>query len=75
MFQDVSDYYLARKGAKFQNLHYCYGQWPQKLAGYDAVMVMDDDIVIDATGISRLFDIRRSWTCGPCSPRFACRGR
>ena len=32
MFQDVSEYYLARKGAKFQNLHYCYQQWPERLA-------------------------------------------
>src|SRR4030081_3821042 len=59
MFQDVSDYYLARKGSKFQNLHYCYQRWPEMLARYDAIMVMDDDIEISATGISRLFEIRR----------------
>lgn len=29
------------------------------LARSEAVMVMDDDIVIDATGITRLFEIRR----------------
>jgi len=75
MFQEGSDYYLPRKGAKFQNLHYCYGQWPQKLARYDAVMVMDDDIVIDATGITRLFEIRRDLDLWALQPAFRLSGK
>ena len=53
-FQQLATYHVNRRGSKFQNLHYCYQQWPQVLARYDAIMVMDDDIVIDATGITRL---------------------
>ena len=75
MFQDVSEYYLARKGAKFQNLHYCYQQWPERLAHYDAVMVMDDDIVIDATGITRLFEIRRERDLWALQPAFRLSGK
>lgn len=75
MFQDLSQYYLARKGAKFQNLHYCYGQWPQRLAHYDAVMVMDDDIVIDAAGITRLFEIRRELDLWALQPAFRLSGK
>ena len=75
MFRDVSQYYLPRKGAKFQNLHYCYQQWPERLAGYEAVMVMDDDIVIDATGITRLFEIRRELDLWTLQPAFRLSGK
>lgn len=75
MFQDVSDLYLARKGSKFQNLHYCYGQWPERFARYEAVMVMDDDIVIDATGITRLFEIRREQDLWALQPAFRLSGK
>src|SRR5882757_6978796 len=75
MFQDLSQLYLARKGAKFQNLHYCYGQWPERFARYEAVMVMDDDIVIDATGITRLFEIRRELDLWALQPAFRLSGK
>jgi hypothetical protein len=74
-FQDVSDLYACRKGSKFQNLHYCYGQWPQVLARYDAIMVMDDDILIDAGGISRLFEIRRELDLWALQPAFRLSGK
>ena len=75
MFQDVSDYYLARKGSKFQNLHYCYQRWPEVLARYDAIMVMDDDIEIGATGLSRLFEIRRELDLWALQPAFRLSGK
>jgi hypothetical protein len=75
MFREESEYYLPRKGAKFQNLHYCYQQWPERLAGYEAVMVMDDDIVIDATGITRLFEIRRELDLWALQPAFRLSGK
>jgi hypothetical protein len=74
-FQDVSEFYLPRKGAKFQNLHYCYQQWPERLARYEAVMVMDDDILIDATGITRLFEIRREQDLWALQPAFRLSGK
>ena len=75
MFQDVSDYYLGRKGSKFQNLHYCYEQWPEVLARYDAIMVMDDDIEIGAKGITRLFEIRRELDLWALQPAFRLSGK
>ncbi len=75
MFQDVSEYYLARKGSKFQNLHYCYEHWPETLARYDAIMVMDDDIEIGATGITRLFEIRRERDLWALQPAFRLSGK
>jgi hypothetical protein len=71
----LSDLYVARRGTKFQNLHYCYLQWRELLAQYDAVMVMDDDILIDATGITRLFEIRRDFDLWALQPAFRVRGK
>jgi hypothetical protein len=74
-FQELSNFHVSRKGSKFQNLHYCYQQWPQALARYDAVMVMDDDIVIDASGITRLFEIRRELDLWALQPAFRWAGK
>src|SRR5215468_9097978 len=54
----LSDLYLARRGTKFQNLHYCYSRWRELIAQYDAVMVIDDDILINGSSLTRLFEIR-----------------
>jgi hypothetical protein len=45
------------------------------LARYDAIMVMDDDIVIDATGITRLFEIRRELDLWALQPAFRLAGK
>ena len=74
-FREVSTFHLDRPGSKFQNLHYCYQRWPQLLARYDAVMVMDDDIVIDAGGITRLFEIRRELDLWALQPAFRWSGK
>jgi hypothetical protein len=75
MFRELADFHLNRKGSKFQNLHYCYQQWPAVLARYEAVMVMDDDIVIDASGISRLFEVRRELDLWALQPAFRLCGK
>jgi hypothetical protein len=75
MFRELCNWHLDRKGSKFQNLHYCYQQWPRELARYEAVMVMDDDIVIDAGGITRLFEIRRELDLWALQPAFRWNGK
>lgn len=75
MFRELADFYVARKGSKFQNLHYCYEQWPERLARYEAIMLMDDDIVIDATGITRLFELRRQLDLWALQPAFRLSGK
>jgi hypothetical protein len=74
-FQDVSDLYVSRKGSKFQNLHYCFKRWPEVLARYDAIMVMDDDILIDAGGLTRLFELRRELDLWALQPAFRLSGK
>jgi hypothetical protein len=75
MFQQDADFHVRRKGSKFQNLHYCYRHWPEIFARYDAIMVMDDDIMIDATGLSRLFAIRRELDLWTLQPAFRLAGK
>jgi hypothetical protein len=74
-FQELATYHVNRRGSKFQNLHYCYQERPHELAHYDAIMVMDDDIVIDATGITRLFEIRRELDLWALQPAFRLAGK
>jgi hypothetical protein len=74
-FRELATYHVNRRGSKFQNLHYCYQRWPQELARYDAIMVTDDDIVIDATGITRLFEIRRELDLWALQPAFRLAGK
>lgn len=74
-FQDLCNFHVSRKGAKFPNLHFCYQRWPELFARYEAVLVMDDDIVIDATGITRLFEIRREQDLWALQPAFRLSGK
>lgn len=74
-FRDAAEYYVARKGSKFQNLHYCYQHWHPLLARYDAIMVLDDDIVIDAASLTELFRIRRELDLWALQPAFRLLGK
>jgi len=57
-YRELADYYNVRKDGKFPNLHYVYQMWPDLLQRYEAVLVLDDDLLMNASAISRLFDIR-----------------
>lgn len=74
-FQELATYYNRRKGSKFQNLHYAYNAWPGLLARYSAIMVMDDDVHITASGISRLFEVREELDLWVLQPAFSPRGK
>jgi hypothetical protein len=74
-FQDVADYYNARHGSKYQNLHYAYQRWSHLIARYTAVLVIDDDIVISGSRISRLFELRQRYDLWALQPAFSPRGK
>lgn len=73
--REVGDYYMARKGAKFPNLHYAYRNFGEVLNQYEAVFVMDDDLIIDASSISRLFEIRKEYDLWLLQPADDPRGK
>jgi len=73
--RSLADFFGVHAGTKFQNLHYCYSCWPELFARYEAVMVMDDDIVIDAAALTRLFDIRREFDLWALQPAFRISGK
>lgn len=73
--QSRADFFYKRKGSKFQNLYWMCGEHPGLIEDYDAVFVLDDDIVIDGSGIEDLFHIRRSLDLWMLQPAFWPSGR
>jgi len=74
-YSEVADFYNVRKGGKFPNLHYAYQQWPEIFSGYEAVMVMDDDVIMSGHDIDRLFRVRKAYGLWVCQPAFCSTGK
>lgn len=74
-YKELADFYNVRKGSKFQNLKFAYDSWPEHFKVYEAILVMDDDVLIDSKGIERLFDIRRQEDLWILQPAFDPRGK
>jgi len=72
---DQADYYMMRKGGKFPIMHFCYQNWPELLKQYEAVFVLDDDLIFSGTDISRLFDIMKQEDLWLLQPAFDKRGK
>ena len=66
----LADFYNERKGVKFPNLQHAYRTWPQLFAGYRAVLVMDDDVLISPRSIDRLFSIREEFDYAVLQPAY-----
>lgn len=74
-YRNNVEHYFERKGGKFPNLHFAYSNWPTVFAHYDAIMVMDDDILIDAAAINNLFAIRAQYSLKVLQPAFRLNGK
>ena len=74
-YKEISDFYNMRKGAKFPNLLHVYQKWNTILAHYEAVFVMDDDIIIDCNAINHLFEVRKKYDLWLLQPAFSPRGK
>jgi len=70
-YKDQSDFYISKKGGKFPGLHYIYQHWKNILDHYDAIFVVDDDIIISGSEISRLFEIREHYNLWLLQPAFS----
>lgn len=70
-WREYADKYRRRKGGKFENL--C--AFEEDFSSYDAVWVADDDVVIDAPRINRLFEIRAKFDLVCLQPAFERRGK
>ncbi|WP_048693455.1 DUF707 domain-containing protein [Catenovulum maritimum] len=73
--KQFANYYLERKGGKFQNIHFCYTQDPDVFSAYDAIMVMDDDILLPADKINELFEFLMKEELSIIQPAFSARGK
>jgi hypothetical protein len=74
-YKELADYYFERKGSKFQNLHFAYKAWPEIFQRYDAVMVIDDDVLISGTSLTRLFQTRAKYDLWVLQPAFSLWGK
>ena len=71
------DCYRRRKGGKFENMKALFEEpgVADVLASYDGVWVTDDDVIIDAPRIFRLFEIRKHNGLILLQPAFDPRGK
>lgn len=74
-YKQLANYYNVRKGGKFPNLQYVCQKWPHLFEQYEAVLALDDDIVIRASAINRLFDIRAEYDLWLLQPAYDPRGK
>lgn len=74
-YRELADHYVARKGGKFPNLYDAYQTRPEVFQRYDAVMVMDDDVIISGQDIDRLFRLREELGIWILQPAFSPLGR
>lgn len=69
-YRDVADRYVERRGAKFPNLHALWTEDSRCLEPYDAVLVLDDDLLIDTDSINRLFELREAYDLSVLQPAY-----
>jgi len=74
-FLDDAEYYAAKKGGKFPNFHHFYHKYYDIISQYDAVLIMDDDLVFSGTDISDLFTLREEYNLWILQPSFDRRGK
>lgn len=74
-YSNLSDIYNIRKGGKFPNFYFAFNKWREIFNNYEAIMIMDDDIIIDGTNISRLFEIREKFDLWILQPAFSPNGK
>lgn len=74
-YREFADYYNIRRDGKFPNLYHAYHVWPHIFKQYEAIWVMDDDILISAAKINRLFKIRKKYDLWVLQPAFDPKGK
>lgn len=74
-YYEVADFYNQRKGGKFPNFYFVYHQWRRVISQYDAILLIDDDILINAVQIYRLFALREEYDLWVLQPAFDPQGK
>lgn len=68
--EEDARFYARSCGTKYQNLYWAYLLYARVIERYEAVMVLDDDILIGADGLTRLFEIRQAHDLCVVQPAF-----
>lgn len=72
---NASDYFYMKKGGKFPNFHYAFNNYKKIFDKYEAILIMDDDILIDSKDINRLFKVREEKDLWLLQPSFSRKGK
>lgn len=69
-----SDYYVARKGGKFDNFYHFWNlnatDLPFNIKDYDRYFILDDDIIISCEDINKLFIVMEKMNLDVLQPSF-----
>jgi hypothetical protein len=68
-YSKYSDFYVERKGSKFQNFKYFWDN-DDRLQNYDYYFIVDDDITIDSININKLFEYSIKYDLWISQPSF-----
>jgi len=68
--EEDARFYARSCGTKYQNLYWAYLLYARVIERYEAVIVLDDDILIEAGGLTRLFEIRQAHDLCVVQPAF-----
>ena len=69
-YKKYCDYYLRRKGSKFQNFWFFYWRQQKLISQYEYIFIVDDDIVIHGDEIEKCFEYAQKHDLWICQPSF-----
>ncbi|WP_018275929.1 hypothetical protein WKI13_05590 [Teredinibacter turnerae] len=70
-----ADYYCDRQGGKFPNLYHAWQENPELFRQYDAVLVLDDDVIFPDENIHTLFHYLKKYQLWCLQPAFSPAGK
>jgi hypothetical protein len=75
LYKNKVNFIIKRKGSKFQNFHYVYNKYKEKLDKYDRYFILDDDIIFNTNDINKMFAVSKKYDLWLCGPTFKDDGR
>jgi hypothetical protein len=68
LYKSKAKFIERRKGSKFQNFLYFFNKYPDIIEKYDRFFIVDDDIIMSATDITKLFVVAEAFGTKICQP-------
>jgi hypothetical protein len=69
-YKSISNYWLRRKGTKFQNFYYVWKNNRKIINNYNKIFILDDDIIMDTKTINKCFKLSYKYNLWLCQPSY-----